>query len=428
MKALNQRKLVLVLSTLIAPMGAHATNGMFMIGYGAKSVSMGGAAIANPQDSLAGAVNPATIGEFATRGDVAAEFFLPDAYACVGTGTARDTCEESRANTFLIPGMAMAMKFNRKLSFGFSAVGAGGGGSRYNTNLYNIQSPGKDPNVTLGVNLMVMQMNPTVAYRFNKQHTLGASLIMSVQTFRAFGLEEFSPFATDGSNLSAKGNDWSYGAGVRVGWLGKFFDEKLMLGVSGSPRVYMTEFRKYDNLFAEQGDFDTPPVFGIGASYKLTDKTTIALDVTHTLYSDIASVSNVGPNFPGDPAGPFPASSEKNALGKQEGLGFGWKDQTVYKLGVAYQYDPAWTFRAGWNYGKSPVDENREILFNVVAPAVTEHHFTLGAGYQVSKMMEVNLSYMRAFSHNQFGPTYIGTAGKIGMSQNSFGASLGLSF
>ncbi len=424
----KQRTLALALSTLIAPMAAHATNGMLMIGYGAKSVAMGGAAIANPQDSLAGAVNPATIGEFSTRGDIGGELFLPDATACLGTNTPADTCEDSRANTFVIPNMAMAMKFNRKLSFGFSAVGAGGGGSRYNTNLFNVQSPGKDPNVTLGVNLMVMQMNPTVAYRLNKRQTFGASMIMSVQTFRAFGLEEFSPFATTGSNLSAKGNDWSYGAGVRVGWLGKFMDNKLKLGVSGSPRVYMTEFRKYDNLFAEQGDFDTPPVFGVGASYDLNDQWTLALDVTQTLYSDIASVSNQGPNLPGVTVGPFPDSSDKNALGENEGLGFGWKDQTVYKLGVAYKYDPKWTLRAGWNYGKSPVDENTEILFNIVAPAVTQHHMTMGASYQVSDVMEVSFAYMRAFNYSQYGPTYIGTAGKIGMSQNSFGANIGLSF
>lgn len=428
MNIFKQRTLALALSTLIAPMGAHATNGMFMIGYGAKSVGMGGTAIANPQDSLAGAVNPATIGEFSTRGDVGAEFFKPDAYACVGTGTAADTCQDSQADTFLIPNMAMAMKFSRKLSFGFSAVGAGGGGSRYNRNLYNVQSPGKDPNVTLGVNLMVMQMNPTVAYRPNKKHTFGVSPVLSIATFRAYGLAEFSPFTSDGLPLEPQGNDWSYGAGVRVGWLGKFLDNKLMLGASGSSRVYMSKFDKYSNLFAEQGDMDTPPVVGIGASYKLNDKLTVALDISHTFYSEIASISNQGPNFPGTPEGPFPVSQEKNALGADEGLGFGWDDQTVYKLGFAYQYDPKWTFRAGWNYGKSPVQEETEILFNVVAPAVTQHHMTLGASYQVSDMMEVSFAYMRAFWFSQYGPTYIGTAGKIGMAQNSFSANLGLSF
>jgi len=203
----KQRTLALAVSTLIAPMGAHATNGMMMIGYGAKMVGMGGTAIANPQDSLAGAVNPATIGEFNIRADIGAELFLPDAESTLGRGTATEITEESRANTFLIPNMAMAMKFNRKISFGFSAVGAGGGGSRYNTNLYNVQN-NVTPDETLGVNLMVMQMNPTAAYRINKRNTVGASLIIGVQTFRDFGLTQFSTFTADGQPLVAQGNDW----------------------------------------------------------------------------------------------------------------------------------------------------------------------------------------------------------------------------
>lgn len=423
MKTRTQRAFALALSTLVAPLGAHATNGMFMIGYGAKSISMGGAAIANPQDSLAGAVNPATIGEFNIRADAGLELFLPNADACLNEVP---ICQESRANTFLIPNMAMAMKFNRKLSFGFSAVGAGGGGSRYNINLYNVQNL-KNRRQTLGVNMMVMQMNPTVAYRLNKQHTFGASLIFSVQTFRAFGLGEFRPFSDSeigGPPLGNVGNDWAYGAGVRLGWLGKFMDDKLMLGISGSPRVYMTKFEKYKNLFAEQGDFDTPPVVGIGASFKLTDKISLALDITHTFYSEIASVSNTGPNVVEGP--PFPIDQATNALGKDEGLGFGWDDQTVYKLGASYEFNPQWTFRAGWNYGESPVREEHDILFNVTAPAVTQNHLTLGASYQLSKMVELSFSYMRAFRYSQFGPTYIGTSGKIGMDQNSFGFNVGI--
>ena len=39
-----------------------ATNGYFQIGYGAKSVGMAGAAVANAQDTLAAASNPAGMG------------------------------------------------------------------------------------------------------------------------------------------------------------------------------------------------------------------------------------------------------------------------------------------------------------------------------------------------------------------------------
>ena len=47
------------LMILICAHPALATNGYFMIGYGAKAIGVGGAGVAFPQDRLAGAVNPA---------------------------------------------------------------------------------------------------------------------------------------------------------------------------------------------------------------------------------------------------------------------------------------------------------------------------------------------------------------------------------
>ena len=40
---------------------ALATDGYFMIGYGATAIGVGGAGVAFPQDRLPGAVNPAGI-------------------------------------------------------------------------------------------------------------------------------------------------------------------------------------------------------------------------------------------------------------------------------------------------------------------------------------------------------------------------------
>ncbi len=58
MNSLVKRTLALALAVAM-PTPAFATNGMFMIGYGVKSVGMGGVAIAFAQDALVGATNPA---------------------------------------------------------------------------------------------------------------------------------------------------------------------------------------------------------------------------------------------------------------------------------------------------------------------------------------------------------------------------------
>ncbi len=421
-------KPALVVLLALAPVAGFATNGMFMIGYGAKSTAMGGTAIANPQDALAGASNPATISEVGMRADVGADLFLPKASAQVQLGQADQGSSQSSYDKYIIPAMAVAMPFKRNIFFGFSAVGAGGGGTRYSTNLFNLSnSATTDDHLSLGVSLMMMQMNPTVAFRVDRHNTFGASLVIGIQQFRAFGLDNFSKFTLDPSGIHAKGNDYGYGSGLRLGWLGKFLNDRFMVGLAGTTKVYMSRFDQYQTLFAQQGSFDTPANYGLGLSYKTTDKTTVALDITRTLYTGINSIGDPGPNASGTP---FPVNQATNALGQNNGLGFGWKNQTVYKLGVAYAYDDHWTFRAGWNYGKSPIPAgNGAILFNILAPAVTQNHLTLGTGYKLDDNKEVNVYFMHAFRYSEYGPTNIaGPTSEIAMSQNALGATLGLKF
>jgi long-chain fatty acid transport protein len=415
----------LFIALIVLPPVAQATNGAFLSGQGTKARGAGGVAIAMPQDSINGAVNPATIGYVGTRADVGADIFLPRAKSSLGDVTD----EPSRADLFLMPAMGGVYKFNRKVSMGFSAVPYMGGGSRYNYNLYNASS-GSNPDVTLGVNLMVMQMNPTVSYKINKQNTVGASLVIGIQTFRAFGLEYFETFTqsfADGdpvTSLTNNGNDWAYGGGVRLGWMGNYMDKKLSLGAVYSSKVYMTEFDKYSDLFAEQGDLDTPGNVGLGISYKFTPELTIGFDIMRYFYSDVASISNKSATT--GPGSIYPNGDEKHRLGNNDGLGFGWSDQTVYKIGAIYDFNPQWTFRAGWNYGKSQIDEsNGEVLMSIMAPATTQNHLTLGATYNQTKNIEWSFSYIHAFEFEQYGPTYIGDTGKIGMYQNSFGLSFG---
>lgn len=426
MKRLSKWLFAVAVSTGIAlPSTVFATNGMTLIGFGTKARGVGGVAIAMPQDALAGAVNPATISWVGSRVDAGMDFFVPIAEARLGPVT-----KKSSANRFVMPAMGGTYKFNRKVSMGFSAVPFGGGGSRYNVNLFNAIAGGPTDE-TLGINLMIMQMNPTMAYKVNKQNSIGASLIFSIQTFRAFGLDRYfrtftQTFADDPANvnnLSNNGNDWSYGAGVRIGWMGNYMKKKLSVGASYASRVYMTEFDKYSDLFAEQGDLDTPPQLGFGISYKFTPKLTIGMDIMHTFYEDIASIGNASA-----PAGPGPIliDEPEDRLGNPGGLGFGWENQTAYKIGAIYDYNKAWTLRAGWNFAESPIDEtNGEILFNILAPAVTQQHLTLGATYSPSKRLDMSFSYVHAFEFEQNGPTVIGSTGSLSMFQNSIGVSIG---
>jgi long-chain fatty acid transport protein len=423
MKMFEKRALALALALAVSS-PVYATNGMFMIGYGVKSVGMGGVAMAFPQDVFAAAINPAALGEVGTRFDLEATLFLPDASATLG-----GINSSSRFNAFVLPGLGFAMPVDNETTFGFNMIGAGGGGSHYKQNLYDLnQNPGiPQQNGDLGVELMIMQMNPTIAQKLNKDNTVGFTLVMGLQRFKAFGLGAFQQFTGSNSaeSMTNRGVEYSRGLGVRLGWMGKIPNSGITLGAAATSKVYMSKFQNYSELFAEHGDIDTPANIGAGIALKATPKLTFAMDIVRTYYSKVNSIANLGPNTSG---GLFPVSKAVNAIGEDGGLGFGWQDQTVYKLGANYEYNSKWTYRTGWNYGKSPIPQDREIAMNIVAPATTQHHVTFGFTNKWNKEMELSFAYMHAFAFSQSGPTYIGNSGTIKMSQNSFGAALGFAF
>ena len=425
---------------LLSSNASYATNGMFMIGAGAKARSMGGVGITMNHDVFTTTANPATMSRIeGNRFDIGADIFVVNAESTMGVGDNKRT-EKSKTDfmtiaegVYMMPALGATWNDGGDLSYGFTMVPVGGGGSRYTYNLYNCANSTPDTSPIcddeLGVNLMVMNINPTVALKVDEQNSIGATLIIGIQVFNASGLSQFTQFTTtqdSTAKLTDQGEDYAYGAGVRVGWLGHFMQDSLAVGVSYTSQTYMSRFKKYTDLFAEQGRLNTPSNFGVGISYKFNKDLTVAMDVNYIMYSDVKAISNPGPEPRSST--PFPVDRETNALGRDKGLGFGWSNQTVLKLGVIYEYNPTWTLRAGWNYGKSPIDESTDILFSMVAPAVTQNHLTMGATYDMGSDMELSFSYVHAFEFEQSGPTYINSEASYKMSQDSLGASFGMRF
>jgi len=263
-----------------------------------------------------------------------------------------------------------------------------------------------NPNNTpsLGVNLAQGILLPTIAKRLNDKHTIGASLLVGAQTFRAYGLGLFQGLSSRPGQVTNNGNDWAFGLGARVGWTGKITD-KITVGASAASKIYMQEFDDYRGLFAEDGDFDVPANFSVGIAVKPTSKITVAFDVLRILYSGVRAINNKGPTAD-ELLGAFVGvltdtpSNISNPLGTDSGWGFGWENITVYKLGIDYVHSDKWTFRGGVNHGEQPYDD-KEVLFNILAPAVVETHLTLGFSYSPGPRHEISMTYMRAFSEDQ---------------------------
>jgi len=458
-----------ILSALVIAMAiphtALATNGAWLIGFGAKSRAMGGTGVANNTGGMAAAFNPATMIDSGTRFDIGAEFFIPPRAVTHRSGVLGYTDERSNHDLFLIPSMGGTYQWNDKMTLGFAFIGAGlkteynqsvnsDSCNKVNAGVVPGYNPGGcpptfyDPNITVtptpeaGVELMQMQFIPSIAYKVHKNHTLGASLVLAAQYFRAEGLGAFEDlgFTASSGNMTDMGWEHAFGGGYRLGWLGNFMDEQLKIGVNYSSRVWMDEFQRYQNLFAEGGDFDIPESYSFGIAYDFTPKWTAAFDIQRINWSSIRSIGNPGPAVDQAITGNFfplcPGTDKSTCkLGGADGLGFGWVDQTVYKVGVDWSINEKWNARAGWNYGKSPIQED-QVLFNMLAPATPEHHLTFGGGYYFTDDVTLDANVMIAFLNTIKGPTAFGPAGapvsgsnaSIAMRQYSFGATLGIKF
>ena len=411
MKTLIPKILAVSIAACAVPLAAHATNGYFLPGFGAAAVGMGGVGVAFAQDSIAAAANPAGIVDVGSRADLGFGIFNPVRSAAVGTASSSgqdggfgfNGTADSSNRYYLMPSAGMTMAWDDKLTFGIALVGNGGMNTTYKPNIfdggYGVASK------TVGVDLMQMLVPITAAYKLDEHNAVGASIVLGAQRFAARGLQTFGLFniSSDKAHLTNNGHDFAEGAGARVGWRGKFLDDNLTLGATYASKVYMSKFGKYRGLFADGGSFDVPANYALGIAVKATPKTTVAFDVERILYADVPSIHNLGPGSPLGTGGiPVFATGydRTKLLGKPDGMGFGWNNQTVYKLGVAYQYNDHWVLRAGYNYGKSPIPGD-QLTFNTLAPATVERHATLGFTYSPNKLTEMTFAYLHAFSNKQ---------------------------
>lgn len=427
-------------SLLFAPSTSFATNGYFQPGYGAKAIGLGGAGTAFPQDALAAAANPAGIAGLGTRLDIGVGLFTPPRSASVNaqgsffgdnTGGAR-----SENDLFFVPNMGFVAEINPDLAWGVAMYG-NGLGTEYSSNFYDFTG---QSNPVIGVELIQVLMPLSLAYKVTPRQSFGASLVLGHQRFRAKGLNSFAPVSNDIEHLTDVGYDYGSGYGYRVGWTGKISDS-FTLGASYASKVRMDKFSEYRGLFAEEGGFDVPENYSIGVAFKTAEATTVVFDVARINYSGIPSVANAGPKLlTGDPLGSASSVSKIGALGRSDGMGFGWVDQIIYKLGVNHKLLPYLTVQAGINYGETPIPMD-QLAFNVLAPATVEKHLALGAIMDLGKRWfgqrsELTVSYLHAFHNRLEGPSALGSTGtqqfygqaSFEMKQNQLEFSFGTTF
>jgi long-chain fatty acid transport protein len=389
--------------SVFLPATAWSTEGYFQLGFSPVQNSLGGAGVANSEDAMSMALNPAGLVGIGQQFQAGVGLFMPyRGYTGSGTGFVAPGTVDSSSNLFYMPNMAYSRPIDADSAWGVVLYGNGGMNTTYK-GIDNANCGGAGAGVfcggDAGVDLMQAFLSVDYARRFGNI-SVGIAPTLAVQSFKAKGLGGFG--------ITESSYDWSYGGGLRAG-IEADITKQLRLGLSGQTQMWMTKFDKYSNLFADQGSFDIPASITAGVAYDVNTRLTVMADFQRIFYSGVGAVSN-----PSNTPLPF---------GATDGPGFGWHDVNVYKVGVEYRLNDTWTFRAGYAYSDNPV-QSADVMLNILAPGVVQHHFTAGATYKFSKKDAIDFAFVYAPEVKVSGPVPMG-GGTVELNMHQFIGQVG---
>ncbi|MCD6196967.1 MAG: outer membrane protein transport protein [Deltaproteobacteria bacterium] len=372
---------------LFLPAVARATNGYYLIGTGAKSLGMAGAVVANPQGALCMLRNPAAIACLAeTTADVGGAVFMP---------TRHMNGYKSDSNLYMIPSAALV--FNPKDYKGHKSNFAFGIGTHF------VSGMGVDwdnNNLTGGMlqkvysRMAMMEMGVGGGYRVNNSLAIGFTPVF---TYEMLEIE----YGWKGGAKDALDQAYAAGGGFDVGIVYQVND-KLKLGLAYKSKRWMENLSwnvnpdgkgsctMLINPNAEKVKMrlDMPRQIAFGINIQPFKPLNIEMDVRwinyHNVMNEVPITGMINP-MTGQPA---------------ETWNFHWRNQWVFALGTAYRPSDRLTLRAGFNYGKSPV-EDKDLNANIISMAIMEAHLTANISYKISKNLEFSLAYVHGFKHKQ---------------------------
>ena len=399
-------KLAVAAAVALTSTAAFATNGDNLIGLGAKSVAMGGTGTAHYNGAESATSNPALITKGkGTQFTFGGTYFSPDVeIKTTGTqGNANNLTATSDAKHNIIPYIALTENFGNGLSVGVSMFGSAGMGTDWrsgNGAIGNAQV-GDMGLYSMRSNLLLLKFSVPVAYGQDNWSVGFAPVMMYGSLDMAFQAPDrnatMDPQATN--HDVGRGSSSDFGLGYELGaqytmasvTVAAKYQSAIEMEYKNQISVAANAFG-YGTTGATFGGFsdalEQPAEYGIGLDWKEGD------------ISLTADWKNI---------------RWGSAKGYKD---FGWENQNVYALGAEYRMDKL-ALRLGYNYAKNPIKNNTDTravnsnlpaqyqntngdtlnaLNHVMFPAITERHYTVGAGYAFSKNVETDVALTYATS------------------------------
>jgi len=372
---LNQNNKTMCIAAVLAvaiSTPAHATNGMRMIGFGPVQNSMGGVGVGATLDAASVLSNPAGMSELGGRVDFGATYFLPTVkYSASGIDAAapQPGLVNQPGVTFTsdkgaspIPAFGLVIPIDEQWTFGIGAYGVAGMGVDYARNLYSS---------TTFTGYQQMRFTPGVSYKLNDMFSFGLTLNGMWAT------TEWNVASAFGQSPHMAASAFGLGAtlGVKATPI-----KMLTIGLAYETKSFFQDFAYNTPAGVDKLTFNQPGVLTLGAAVRPLEMLLVAADVE---WIDWGSTN--GANLP---------AFSQNASGAMP-WNMNWSSQVVFKIGVEVTPLDWLAVRAGFNYGKNPLDASRAFE-NIAFPAVAETHLTLGAGFNLGKHVAINVGGMWA--------------------------------
>lgn len=372
---------------------AHA-NGILRNGAGARSMGIGGAIVAHPDDPLSAmSANPAGLAGFSRS---AASFGAVSIYADATFYSRVDGPVSLTRNWGAAPDLAAAIPLEgTPVTLGFSIIPEV---MRLSEWRYTDAPGGLDGNTSYGfrphhAGIIGVRMAAGAGVKINEQWSAGASIGMSYQDISLhapFIFQNFAPLRGIKTplDLETRDNDaWN-------GDIGVLFraTDSLTLGLNYRTSTHITSEGtasgnasvQLQNLglgnarpdFRYDATVDTalPQSLALAAHWKANERLHFSGQVEWVNWSDsfdtlVIHLAN-GNNADLNGLAGGPSLTDRIPLD--------WDDAIVLRLGVEYSPAERWWLRAGYCYGANPIPSRNTTPLNA---AVTEHTITAGLGY-----------------------------------------------
>ncbi|HET7832113.1 MAG TPA: outer membrane protein transport protein [Gallionella sp.] len=424
-------------AVLLASPLAYATNGMLMEGYGPISTGMGGASMAIDNGTAGMANNPATLGMM-QDGTSRLDISLGGLHPNVVSKMAGMPDAKSGGTAYYMPAVGWVKK-DGALAYGVGMFSQGGMGTEYTAADWVSAGSGRPSRSEVGIGNVIIPLAYDVSPDFKIGGTLdvvwsGMDLQMAMATTQMFGLMTggnlaatgggagaVAPFIgvnpatgaytpnnnvayfnfSDNSKFTGKAKSTSVagklGMTLRVSdslTVGATYHSKTRLGDMTADGAQVTMIDNANALGGGAGanytmtgkvtvvNFQFPEVFGIGAAYKVTDDVMLAIDYKRIGWSKVMKDFHM--TF---------VSPDMGGINMDMKMPQNWVDQDVFNIGLAYKATDALTLRAGMNLANNPVPNS---TVNPLFPAIVKNHYTVGAGYALNKVSELNGSVVYA--------------------------------